>query len=452
MTDSQDVFLPPYTHEMTGQLLGPDGRPIGQPVAYPAHSRIGLRVATVPTEPPVPPRNDWPEHAITPDDRDAVDINGNLRQWLDNHRGTHNKLLILNDTTELNQLCREDPALLADHAFTLKPDEFYAHGLTVNLGGQSAPIGPTFQGFTGVPSSGGYHARHTGRGKYTYRLCKMRGGYKGISSTGPESDTVIQVEYCEISGMSGKACAGLYHARGVLGVVESCIYEIGHLRGEPRSPREEAQLNHLIYPQWDCVTHIVNTFGDTSDSHAVQFRGGGSVNGLIANRTANGILAGHDKANRPLVSVDINRTIIVNTEDIDPERQRTGVGINTERANVKITNSIIADEQSAGLGSAFKPSHDSRLELDNVRVQGISRLFDVDGYNVSAVGSALWKEQHNLDAIYTNARKDANRQRYSVEGIRTDVQRLGTPVNLPDFDNMTPPEPGKIGELIDSIL
>ena len=420
----------------------------------------GQTLTTTATVIDAPPASEWHPNAIKPGDvgYETVDINGNLRSWLESHRykaGDPFFLLILNDTIELNQLCREDPALLGSWTFTLKPDEFWEHELTVNLGGQTVGAGPTFQGFKGKPSGNGYHARHTGKGVYEYRLCKIRGGYKGIASTGRESDTEIFVRYCDISGMTGEKCAGIYQSRGRLITTECAIYEIGHERGQPRPDRSIAQLNHLIYHKRESVGNHRNLYGDTSDSHAVQLRGGGTIDGLLANRTANGVLFGHEDEGQPIVEGTLQRAIIVNTEDIDPERQRTGVCVNTRRARLNVSNSILADERSAGMGSAFKLSHDTDLNLSGVRVQGVNRLYDIDGHNVNISGDVGWSNFRDVDTIDANARKfqnaDGSYSRYDTGGVQATVTKPD-PATLPDFDSMERPEPGQVGTLINSIL
>jgi hypothetical protein len=392
-------------------------------------------------QPPKPPTSDWPKFAYTPDKYDEViEVTSGLRQRLESLDTM--ALIILDDSAidELNVLTQQDPALLVNCIFTPRPTEFGVHPLTVNLGGDAGSGGPSFQGFRMVPSSNGYHARHYGKGFYEYRLCTFEGGYKGITTTGSEADAAIYARYCDFSGMRGYQCAGIYHVRGGGHAHECTFSNIGHAPGEPRP--SYALLNHDIYCQWDTRFTVRDCFMRTTDSHAVQLRGGGTIDGILATRTANGVLFGHDKTDRPIVTGTLKRAIIANTEDIDPGSHNTGVGVWAERANVTVYNSIIADEASVGDGAVFRPQNDSKITLgDGVRVRGITRTVDVDGHRTTMTGTIL---QAQVPTI--NARKD-----YSKAGIN--IVRGDQPaIVLPDLDTMPTPKPGTIGTLIDSIL
>lgn len=415
----------------------------GQPVTEAIHSPKGQPVALqmgVRNQPPKPPASEWPEFAYTPDSYNTAVPGPDLEHFLRAHMDDDEHLVIIDEDSigKLHDIAQSgDPSLLGNHIFTPQPGSFGDLPLTVKLGGDTEGNLPTFQGFRMVPSSLGYGARHDGKGSVIYRLCSFAGGYQGIAVTGGDADLTVHADYCTFDGQEHSS---IYSVRGEVHATESVFTNVGHRFGEPRGPK--SYLHHNIYAQWDCPVYVTNCFMRATDSHAVNARAGGSVNGLIAVRTANGIGFGHDKTDRPVVNGTINRAIIVNTEDLSD--RKTGICVSGERASIKISNSLLADEKSAGDGSAFRLYDEARVELGrNVRTQGLPRIFDVSGSNTYASGGIRVTD---TSATVVSRRPSASNHSGFVGHTIT------PPLTLPDFDRMTAPKPGYVGALIDGIL
>lgn len=441
---STDYTFPcKFTEPHTVTLVNKAGQTAS--LRYETGEGIVLRsepVATEP-EPPKPPTpSEWPEFSWSTNGVDVIEVRSGLASEVEK-AGDEAKIFVLSEEAivELNALCQQrDPSILGGHFFTAKPDEFGIHPLTINFGGQTTKGGPDFQGFRIVPSANGYGARFYGKGEISFNLCDFAPGYKGIAQTGSDSDMDITASHCTFAGMRGSQCAGIYMVRGVLDVHECTFEEIGHAHGAPRP--SHAYLNHGIYAQWDVRGDITDCFFRTADSHAVQLRGGGNINGILASRTANGVLFGHNKSDRPIVSGTLRRAIIANTEDIEPGSHNTGVCLWAERANVTVSDSIFADEKSVGDGAIFRPQNDATITLgQNVRARNISRSIDVDGHRTKMTGTLL-----QGGPLSINTRRD-----YKADGIGVAV-REPLPFSLPDLDTMPTPKPGYVGRTIDGIL
>lgn len=417
-------------------LINP--QPITDPVDVPAGKVVAFQ-AGVRNQPPKPPTSEWPEFAWNPDNyNNTVEVNDNLADAL-RAMGEGNNLIVLHERCipQLAAIFADDPMLLWNHNFTARPDEFRQHALTFRC---IKPMKfPGLQGFH-ITNPGGLGLAFTSTGSLNLRCNLISKCGQGIVVTSAGSNMSIRSQFNRYDEfLDFTRPQAVYITRGPFYSEEDVFSQVGHLRGDSRP--SGSHLNHAIYAHLDAAVTVRNSFFADTDSHGINARGNTSINGIVCVRNATGIGIGHKEPN-PSIEGIVHRAIIANMEDLDDTK--LGVGIASEQSTITISNSIIADERSAGEGSAIRLYDRGHVRFNGgVRVQGMSRAIDVSGAYCSANGTLI------TDGATTNlVNKRPSSSNFSGSVKRT----VSEPIALPDFDFMPYPEPGTVGALIDSVL